>query len=43
VRVLFTKGMIVADFLDDPTGIGLDTPSQTHRQQEAVGFSFWLQ
>ena len=28
---LFTKGMIAADFLGDPTGTGLDMPSQTHR------------
>src|SRR5258708_4121690 len=31
VRVLFTKGMIAADFLGDPTGTGLYMPSQTHR------------
>ena len=31
VRVLFTKGMIAADFLGDPTSTGLDMPSQTHR------------
>jgi hypothetical protein len=31
VRVLFTNGMIAADFLGDPTGTGLDMPSQTHR------------
>ena len=31
MRVLFTKGMIAADFLGDPTGTGLDMPSQTHR------------
>jgi hypothetical protein len=30
VRFLFTKGMIAADFLGDPTGTGLDMPSQTH-------------
>jgi hypothetical protein len=29
VRVLFTNGMIAADFLGDPTGTGLDMPSQT--------------
>jgi hypothetical protein len=45
VRVLFTKGMIAADFLGDPTGTGLDMPSQTHRasgglKQEAVGLFF---
>jgi hypothetical protein len=28
VRVLFTKGMIAADFLGDTTGTGLDMPSQ---------------
>src|SRR5436305_13680782 len=31
VRVLFTKRMIAADFLGDPTGTELDMPSQTHR------------
>ena len=31
MRVLFTKGMIAADFLGDPTGTGLDMPFQTHR------------
>jgi hypothetical protein len=30
VRVLFTNGMIAADFLGDPKGTGLDMPSQTH-------------
>jgi hypothetical protein len=29
VRVSFTKGMIAADFLSEPTGTGLDMPSQT--------------
>jgi hypothetical protein len=37
VRVLFTKGMIAADFLGDTTGTGLDMPSQTHRQNEVGG------
>src|SRR5436305_15226777 len=31
VRVLFTEGMIAADFLGDPAGTELDMPSQTHR------------
>src|SRR5436190_844728 len=31
VRLSLTKGMIAADFLGDPTGTGLDMPSQTHR------------
>jgi hypothetical protein len=31
VRLSLTKGMIAADFLADPPGTGLDTPSQTHR------------
>ncbi len=31
MRVLFTKGMIAADFLGDPTSTGLDMPSRTHR------------
>jgi hypothetical protein len=37
VRVLFTKGMIAADFLGDPTGTGLDMPSQTHRELAGAG------
>ena len=31
VRVLFTNGIIAADFLGDPTGTGLDMPFQTDR------------
>ena len=31
MRVSLTDGMIAADFLGDPTGTGLDMPSQTHR------------
>jgi hypothetical protein len=31
VRVLFTKGMITADFLGDPNGYRIGHPSQTHR------------
>jgi hypothetical protein len=33
VRVLFTNGMIAADFLGDPTGTGLDMcpPKRTVR------------
>ena len=40
VRVSLTDGMIAADFLGDPTGTGLDMPSQTDRQQEAMGLFF---
>jgi hypothetical protein len=28
MTVSFTKGMIAADFLGDPTGTGLDMPSK---------------
>ena len=36
---LFTKGMIAADFLGDPTGTGLDMPSQTHCKRRPISMS----
>jgi hypothetical protein len=46
---LLMDGMIAADFLGDPTGTGLDMPSQTRPcecrtdSRKLWAFSFWLQ
>jgi hypothetical protein len=37
--VLFTKGNDCRGFLGDPTGTGLDMPSQTHREWRIDGRS----
>ena len=39
MSVSLTDGMIAADFLGDPTGTGLDMPSQTHRGGLTAGGS----